>query len=206
MEHRYWEERLQGYLDNELAPAAAVAMQAHIDQCEECKANLAYFGSLKRRLRAHSETVAIPEAVEARIRAQIGRKRNYTRVIRNAGMGLALAAAVMIGFLLPVLFEKPYEFESGISLTGKLTCYDCEVADKIGMEMGDLCGDEHTMGILCENGDLWRFSGDSQHDMSLMKQQVRIYGDALVAENIFRVKTLEAVQPKQAALILPISR
>lgn len=206
MEHRYWEERLQGYLDNELAPADAVAMQAHIDQCEECEANLAYFGSLKRRLKAHSETVTIPEAVEERIRAQFSRKRNFVRRVRNLGMGFSLAAAVLIGFLLPILFQKPYEFESGMSLIGTLTCYDCEVAAKLGMEMGTLCDNDHSMGILCDNGELWRFSGDSPGDMSLMKQQVRIYGDALHAEHIFRVKTLEAIETRQAALILPHGR
>lgn len=201
MEHRYWEERLQGYLDNELAPADAVAMKSHIDQCEECAVNLDYFGCLKRRLKAHAETVSIPLAVEERIRAQFNGKVKLARRVRGLSIGLSLAAAVLIGFFLPSLLSKPYQFENGVSLIGMLTCYDCEVADRLGMPKGVLCGNSHSLGILCEDGALWRFSGDSPKDMSLIQKQIRIYGEALPQEHLFRVKNLEALDVKQAALL-----
>jgi len=204
MEHSYWEERLQGYVDNELGPADLVAMENHVEDCPECRANFEYFQCLKKRLKAHAETVCIPKAVEERIREQFVHKKRPIKRSRFIGLGLAMAAALMMGILFPMLWKTPYRFVDEVVL-GKIVCHDCEVAHRAGIEKGSLCSEGHRMGLVTTDGQLWRFAQDeeSHHyisDMTLFGKQVRVYGQTLEPAHLIRIKSLEQINNQKAAL------
>ncbi len=204
MDHEYWEERLQGYVDNELGPADRIAVQSHVDACPECRTNHNYFQCLKKRLKVHARTIEIPKSVEARLNRLFAGKRNPFLQPRYFGAALALAAVLVLGFLLPDLWQEPYRFVDSV-LEGKVICHDCEVADRAGVKKGSLCREGHHMGLKTVEGDLWRFASDQQGysfvtDMSLIGKQVRIYGQTLSPEHLVRIKNLEKLPAEQAVL------
>ncbi len=204
MEHSYWEEKLQGYVDNELGPADLIAMESHVEDCPECSANFKYFQSLKKRLRAHADTICIPQAVEDRIQEQFSRKNHPQRRNQFVTWGLAMAAALMVGFLLPKLWNTPYRFVDEV-VPGEIVCHDCEVADRAGLKRGTLCGDGHRMGLVTEKGALYRIAQDKDSlayslDKTLVGKQVRVYGQTLEPARMIRIKSLEQVIVQQAAL------
>lgn len=206
MEHEYWEERLQAYIDNELSPADVVVVEGHIKECPNCTANLKYFRGMKKRLAAHADTIRIPKAVEERLQRQFDRKRNLTVSPRFLGWGLALAAALVVGFLLPALWEKPYRFVDEV-LIGMVVCHDCTVAEKAGMEKGKLCRDGHRLGLQTADGQLWRFADDIEGEsyvtsMEYLGKNVRLEGLALHPERLVRVRgvTLQDSTPQRARL------
>ena len=208
MEHKYWEERLQGFIDNELGPADRLAVQAHVDECPDCKVNLKYFRCLKERLHVHAGTVSIPRAVEDRLNRLFLKRRNPFRHPRTIATTLAVAAALLIGFLLPTLFQKPYAFVDSV-MTGKIVCYDCEVAARVpDLERGDLCSDGHEMGLQADDGHLWRFARDQESvaysgDKALFGKEVRIWAQTLAQERMIRIKNLEMVTGDQASFRSP---
>ena len=207
MEHKYWEERLQGFIDNELGPADRIAVQTHVDECPICKVNLKYFQCLKERLRAHGKTVRIPQAVDDRLHRLFVKKRNPWRQPRYIGIALAAAAVLLIGFLLPQMFGTPYAFIDNV-MTGKVICHDCEVAARAGLEKGSICSDGHEMGLVTTDGKIWRFAGDDTslkyaNDSLLYGKAVRIYGQALFPERLIRIKNLELITESRASLTSP---
>ncbi len=209
MDHLYWEERLQGFVDNELGPADSLAMQEHINSCQDCQANLNYICSLKKRLRAHADTIHIPLAVEERLVEQFTKRRRRTflsrrQLLTGSGMAMALAAALVMGMLLPRSFEPSNSFVECI-LEGQVVCHDCTLADRAGLQAGILCSDGHEMGLQTSSGELWRFADDEnghQHltNLALYGKQVRIYGQALHDAHLLRIKNLEAQKAIRASL------
>lgn len=210
MDHNYWEERLQGYIDNELGPADTVAMESHIAECEDCASNLEYFQCMKSRLQAHASTIELPQSVEVRLRKQFEAKRKRTYIQpKFIGMGMAMAAALLVGFLLPGLWQEPYRFVVG-DMFGTLVCHDCTVATRAGLKMGELCeAEEHRMGIKTESGDLFRFASnpdpevrDYVGEMELYGKKVRVIGQVLKPERMIRVESLSVIE-ESAILKLP---
>ena len=192
MEHEYWEEQLHGFLDNELDPADRVTVQEHIDGCPDCRHHLAYFSSMKQRLRVHSESVTMPKTVATRINRLFQRKRNISKKIWFSGIGLGLAAALVIGIIFPQIALQNYRFIDCM-LNGEFVCYGCEVAERAGLNKGDLCSGTHALGLLTQKGKLWRFATDEKgfvlvQDLSLVGQNVEIDAQALYPEHLLRIK------------------
>lgn len=203
MEHEYWEERLQGYLDKELDPADHTAVEQHLAQCEDCAAQAAYFTAMKKRLKAHSSSVQMPESVSHRLNDLFEKKRNPFKryVYPSIAVTLAAAAALMIFFLLP---KDSYRFEDGL-LSGLATCHDCHLAKITELPKGDLCKDGHRIGIIDHEGKLWRIAADDNglaylKNMELYGKKVEISGSLLHAERIIRIRDLKLAEQRQASL------
>jgi hypothetical protein len=196
MEHSYWEERVQAYIDNELSPADHTAVEQHVEECQACQKNVVYFKLLKRRLKDHTAAVEMPVAVRERIERQFSRRRRF-RPRRYLLPSAALAlAAILVLALLPLQWGADHFSE--IRLVGKTTCYDCNVADRAGLEMGQLCKDGHRLGIICPDGTMWRIAADEKgvtylRDLNMMGKQVEIHGQILKSEHLLRVDSLQEV-------------
>jgi anti-sigma factor RsiW len=102
-QHRQWREMLGAYALGQLAPQEALALEAHLDGCDTCRADAHELGSVARALSAadpaHLGTAPAPppelaDRVSARIRA--AQRANRTRRVRWAVAGLSAAAVVTI--------------------------------------------------------------------------------------------------------------
>ena len=66
-----WNDRLQDWLDGDLAAADAVALQAHLADCAMCRARAEELQELDRSLRSAAQRLALDDAFNAKIFAQI---------------------------------------------------------------------------------------------------------------------------------------
>jgi len=66
-----WNDRLQDWLDGDLNAADAVALQAHMADCAMCRARAEELQALDRSLRTATPRLALDEAFDAKIFAQI---------------------------------------------------------------------------------------------------------------------------------------
>jgi anti-sigma factor RsiW len=109
------EALLQGLLDGELDAANAAAMEAHVQLCAGCAAELARLESLRRLLRAPGVGFRAPEDLRARIEAELDAaalptapaplpRRRPPRWLPGAGLA-ALAATLVLG--VAVLAPRP---------------------------------------------------------------------------------------------------
>ncbi len=201
MEHEYWEERVQGFVDNELSPADHNAVETHVAQCRECAANVAFFRAMKKRLALHANAIDMPEAVRERLETTFARKRRgYKRWIWTA-FGTAAAAALLVFVLLP---RPTHHFVAG-DVQGKITCFDCEVAMHAGLAMGELCKDGHKMGMVTADGTLWRFAADDKglrfiHHLEYMGKAAEVLGELHNDSHVLRIHELHLVDQRQAGL------
>ena len=203
MEHEYWEERLQGYIDTELDPADHTAVEQHIAGCEACRVQAEYFRIMKKRVRMHTESVDMPDAVAQRLDAMFRRKRKHwlLRLPPSLGIGLAVAAVLTLFVMLP---RDAYHFADGL-ISGKLTCHGCAMAEKAQLTKGDLCKDGHLMGLVDDRGTLWRIAADAEgvhyvRNMDLFGKDVEIQGSMLEPEHLIRIQDVKVVTTRQAAL------
>ena len=205
MEHNYWEERLQAYLDKELDPADHIAVKNHIDACSECCAQLGYFECMKKRLVQHGATIEIPDSVARRITTSFEKKRRRTwRRFMQPSFGLALAAVLVAGVLLSdQLRERSYTF-SAATLEGIINCVDCDIAALSGCTEGDFCKDGHHIGLRTADGKVYRIAMDEtgfelkQRMGSLVGKRVEISGDLLPQERLIRVAQLNETVVQKA--------
>lgn len=205
MDHEYWEEKLQGFLDRELEPADRAAVEDHIANCENCATQLSYFSAMKDRLSAHAESISMPPGVAQRLEKTFARKRNPLRALWVSGAGLALAAALIIAVFLPREFNPSYTIETDKLFSGKVVCHDCIVAERAELDPGALCHDGHRMGLEDEEGRLWRFASDEKgqsylKNMALYGEEVRIRGQAIPDIGLIRIEQLERIIAQQAWL------
>jgi anti-sigma factor RsiW len=107
MTHEEAQALLDAWLDNELDPAAAVAIEAHVHDCQSCGAWLARRRSLLAQVRAAAVRYPVPAQLSARIKAQLGAARRPAAARPRAPRQLqwfgALAAGLIVaigGFLL----------------------------------------------------------------------------------------------------------
>lgn len=88
---------LEPYLDGELDRAAVDELEAHLDSCAACRAELASLEELKRAVRALPRRAA-PADLRARLAAFDGLPAmEHMRPDRAARIGWKLAAAVLLG-------------------------------------------------------------------------------------------------------------
>lgn len=66
-----WSERLQDWLDGELAPSEQAAFDAHLATCERCQTQLRKLESLDAALRTAAPPVSLDSSFDARLFAQI---------------------------------------------------------------------------------------------------------------------------------------
>ncbi len=195
MEHSYWEVKVQGYIDNELAPADFTAVQDHVNSCEECTTQVRYIQAMKGCLKKHADSVEMPKAVCERIDNLFAkkRKRRTARKFWYAGGGLALAAAIVLALLIPT-GSVDYRFQAK-ELTGTVDCHDCMLAKLADLQDMTLCKDGHRLGLLDESGNLWRIAADDEgraiiKDFALVGHKVRLIGQACDNGHMIRVEEM----------------
>ncbi|CAM2007400.1 anti-sigma factor family protein [Acanthopleuribacter pedis] len=205
MDRDYWEERLQAYLDNELNPADRMAVEQYIEVHPEAKAQLEYFGALKKRIRAHAEIVEMPKSLEQRIQRTFERKRTV-RMFRKRAVygGLALAAALVIGLLTPALWTQGHTFED-TTIVGHIVCHDCSLAEMAGLTKGSMCKDGHRLGLRTDGGDLYRFAVDDVgknfiRDYTIINSEVEVFGEVQHQYHVLRIKNLKKTVEQHALL------
>jgi anti-sigma factor RsiW len=66
-----WNDRLQDWLDGDLDAADALALQAHIADCAMCRARAEELQALDRSLRSAAPPLALDDAFDAKIFAQV---------------------------------------------------------------------------------------------------------------------------------------
>ena len=69
--HQDWNDRLQDWLDGDLAGVDAPVFEAHLASCELCQQQLAGFQELEDTLQAGLPRLSLDEAFDARLFAQI---------------------------------------------------------------------------------------------------------------------------------------
>jgi anti-sigma factor RsiW len=93
-----WGDRLQDWLDGELAPAARAAFAAHLSACEICREYVGRFEQLDARLTAALPSLALDASFDARLMARIAandeqlratKRRALERQIENERLALA---------------------------------------------------------------------------------------------------------------------
>ena len=204
MDHKYWEEQLHAYLDRELDPADHRAVEKHMEDCADCRANYEYFKAMQNRLRAHAATVSIPPVVEERLHSLFKPKKVVAFPKRWIYAGLALAAVLLIGFIIEPMVNPRYSFQEG-TYVGNVVCHDCTVAHRAGLARGVLCEDGHKQGLVTDGGRLFRIASD-EIGMSYMKDptiygnRVRVVGELIKAKGLLRIQKMELVAPKRASL------
>ena len=107
MTHEQAQSLLDAWLDNELDPVTALALEAHMHNCPSCRAWLAQRRALLAQLRAAAVRYPVPAELSARITAQLGAARQPAaarpRPARQVQWFGALAAGLIVaigGFLL----------------------------------------------------------------------------------------------------------
>lgn len=70
-EHQVWEERLQDWLDGELQEQDTLLLQAHLEQCAQCREQLQAWQRLDAQLQAALPPLRLDAAFDARLFAQI---------------------------------------------------------------------------------------------------------------------------------------
>lgn len=205
MDHKYWEEQLQAYLDRELDPADHRAVEKHMEDCADCKTHYEYFCALQKRLRAHAATVTIPPAVSQRLDKLFAPKRVTSFPKRWVYAAAAMAAIVILSLLLKPYLSPSYTF-TPCTYIGKVVCHDCTVAHRAGLARGTLCHDgEHRLGLVTDTGQLFRFATDETgsiytKDPTLYGDHVRVKGEVLKSRDLIRIQKLEPIAPKRASL------
>lgn len=66
-----WNDRLQDWLDGDLAPDEATQVEAHVDTCDACQAQLAALKEMDQALIAAAPRLKLDESFDARLFAQI---------------------------------------------------------------------------------------------------------------------------------------
>ncbi|HEX2494544.1 MAG TPA: zf-HC2 domain-containing protein [Steroidobacter sp.] len=66
-----WSDRLQDWLDGNEEAAERAAVEAHLADCEQCRAQLAEFQELDAALQSTAKPIALTEAFEARLFARV---------------------------------------------------------------------------------------------------------------------------------------
>ena len=98
--------RLHAYADGELDAAECQAVEAHLETCAECRAELASIRELKTALHALDFSQLAPEGLAAGIQARVARARDRTLWM---GAGGGLLAACLAGALFLLAGPSPVD-------------------------------------------------------------------------------------------------
>lgn len=202
MDKKYWNEMLQAYLDNELSPADRLAVETRMAKNPEMETELDQMKALKKRLTAFGDNISIQSKTIERLTKRFEKKPRPQKAW--IGVTLALAAVTFMAVFIPDWrkAEEPYILEQ-TELQGTLFCYGCEVAQRLGMEKGNICKDGHRLGLICDDRKLWQFAQDEkglnqQKNWALFNQAVVVKGSVLKPEGLLFVDDLKADESKMA--------
>ena len=98
-----WVQRaIPWFLDGELDPQEALAIEGHVDTCDACRCELEREGALRMALRRAADSVHAPtrlrRSVRALVEAEVGHRRGVRRWWPAAAAAAILAAFVWHGF------------------------------------------------------------------------------------------------------------
>ena len=115
--------RVQAYFDGEVDAVTALEVERHAEHCPECRAQLEHLATTRARMRGELEFAAAPPELRARIarllddeEARGAKPQRAPRVPLRprpfwlgalGGVGAALAAALALFFLSPMLTNSP---------------------------------------------------------------------------------------------------
>ncbi len=109
---------LSALLDGELSPERAAELRSHLEDCPDCRAQLARLQDVDARLAASARGIAVPSDLRARLAARIAgeaaaaesaapRRGPAGRVPRLARRGVGLAAAAAAAAGLALVLARP---------------------------------------------------------------------------------------------------
>jgi anti-sigma factor RsiW len=107
-----WNDRLQDWLDGDLDAADAAALQAHMAGCAACRARADELQALDRSLRSAAPRLALDDAFDAELFAQI------EAVDESKGVALAFALTWWMndaGVMRALIAQSAAEFGPGNS-------------------------------------------------------------------------------------------
>jgi anti-sigma factor RsiW len=96
-------EKLDAYVDGELAAAESSAMEAHLESCASCSAEALARMQLKRCVRAAAFAYQPSAEFRNRIAAQIAPQRRQLRFLRNPALLAAISVALIVAIAAPLL-------------------------------------------------------------------------------------------------------
>ncbi|MBS0295661.1 MAG: anti-sigma factor [Proteobacteria bacterium] len=97
MEHSEAQKRVEAYADNELAPGAATAFEAHLETCADCREQLGTVMANRRVLADALDPGAAPAALRARIAGITSASARPNLAHRRAAPAWWLQAAALAG-------------------------------------------------------------------------------------------------------------
>jgi anti-sigma factor RsiW len=96
-----WQDKLDAFVDGELSPVQATALEEHLRACPACSAETRARQQLKRETHFAGQAFPVPPALEAKLRGQFApARRRWMVTPALAGAAAALVIAVITGTLL----------------------------------------------------------------------------------------------------------
>ena len=110
---RLYEEQLSSYMDGELAGARAARLEAHLQTCPHCQAELDAIGGIAMRLRAASNALQVSHDFDRRVLRAFGyyQVTGWTRPTKSYLRPLVCIALSLLALLAGVwhYFTRPFE-------------------------------------------------------------------------------------------------
>jgi anti-sigma factor RsiW len=95
-------ERLDAYVDGQLAPADRAAVEAHLERCPACSTEALARMQLKQSIRTAARFYQPSPEFGTRVAGQISNPRRPVRVFRSPALLSAVAAVLLIAIAVPL--------------------------------------------------------------------------------------------------------
>jgi anti-sigma factor RsiW len=96
-------EKLDAYVDGELAPADLAAVEAHLQDCSACSTEALARMQLKQSIRTAARAFQPSANFSARVADQISNKRRPVRMFRSPALLSAVVAVLLIAIAVPLI-------------------------------------------------------------------------------------------------------
>jgi anti-sigma factor RsiW len=110
---RVYEEQLSSYLDEELPAARASRLEAHLNVCPHCQAELEALGGIATRLRELSNLVEVSHDFDGRVLRAVGywRVTGWQRPVKSYLKPLVTVAFILLALWAAVwhFFTQPFQ-------------------------------------------------------------------------------------------------
>ncbi len=169
---RHWTDHLSEYLDGELDPAERADLEAHVQECAQCRSDMGQLERVMRRARSLEDRPpaqdlwpAIAERLEVRTQpvTDLGQRRRQRRIVFSipqlaaAGLALMLISASVVWLTMtrgepPVVAAEPAAPVTVRPAGGELALYDATIADlEAALQLDRERLDTATVRVLEEN-------------------------------------------------------
>jgi hypothetical protein len=199
---------LAAALHAELDPATTRSFEDHVAGCVDCARLLAFERVFETSLRSQPPVQA-PAALQARVRAAVGRPAQGLRVLRSFGRPLLWAASgALAAALLLLVARPPHPSVSGpvsAEVVGTIVCLGCTLRpESVPLHVQDR-GRDHLNGLQDRDGRLWHILDTAQHhsllvDDALLGRNARLQGTAYPASQSILLQSLQFTESDSAAL------